>query len=94
MKISGKVRRPREDEIRLMKLLASGRHALDSGPVGRCSSRGWIRYAELDERGSGIYELAPLGRAWLDEDEHSSGAQASEETTKIVFERGGRISRR
>jgi len=77
MKISGKVRRPREDEIRLMKLLASGRHALDAGPVGRCSSRGWIRYVELDERGRGIYELTPLGRAWLEE--HSSGAQASDE---------------
>jgi hypothetical protein len=75
MKTSGKVRPPREDEIRLMKLLASGSCALSSGPVGRCSSRGWIRYVELDDHSRGIYELTPLGRAQLEE--HVSGTLAS-----------------
>jgi len=75
MKISGKVRQPREDEISLMKLLASGPYALDSGPVGRCSSRGWIRYVESDEHNRGIYELTPLGRARLEE--HLSGAASA-----------------
>jgi hypothetical protein len=75
MKISGKVRQPREDEINLMKLLASGPHALDSGPVGRCSNRGWIRYVESNEQNRGIYELTPLGRTRLEE--HLSSAQAS-----------------
>ncbi len=59
-----------------MKLLASGSCALDSGPVGRCSSRGWIRYVELDGRGRGIYELTPLGRAQLEA--HLSGTLVSE----------------
>ena len=67
MRISGKVRRPREDEIQLMKLLNSGPCAFDTGPVGRCSNRGWIRYVELDERARGIWELTPLGRTWLEE---------------------------
>ena len=79
MKISGKVRQPREDEISLMKLLASGPHALDSGPVGSCSSRGWIRYVELDEHSRGIYELTPLGRARLEENLSSARASAADE---------------
>jgi hypothetical protein len=49
-----------------MKLLVSGSRALDSGPVGRCSSRGWIRYVELDDRNRGTYELTLLGRAQLE----------------------------
>jgi hypothetical protein len=49
-----------------MKLLASGPCALDSGPVGRCSSRGWIRYVGLDESNRGLYELTPLGHTHLD----------------------------
>lgn len=66
MKVYGKVRPPREEETALMKLLVSGSRALDSGPVGRCSSRGWIRYVELDDRNRGTYELTPLGRAQLE----------------------------
>jgi hypothetical protein len=50
-----------------MHLLASGSCALDSGPVGRCSSRGWIRYVEFDEIGRGVYELTALGRAHIEE---------------------------
>ena len=76
MKISGKLRPPREDEIRLMKQLAPGPYALDSGPVGRCSSRGWIRYIGLDERMRGIFELTPLGRARLEE--HAGGEKVSD----------------
>ena len=79
MKISGKVRQPREDEISLMRLLASGPHALDSGPVGRCSSRGWIRYVESDAHNCGIYELTPLGRARLEERLSSARASALDE---------------
>jgi hypothetical protein len=55
------------DEIKLMKRLASGPGALDSGPVGRCSSRGWLRHVGFDEFGRGIYELTPCGRAQLEE---------------------------
>ncbi len=57
-----------------MELLASGPCALDSGPVGRCSSRGWIRYIALDESKRGIYALTPSGHAQLDEtlDQHSN----------------------
>jgi hypothetical protein len=50
-----------------MHLLASGPCALDSGPVGRCSSRGWIRYVEFDEIGRGVYELTASGRAHIEE---------------------------
>ena len=75
MKISGRVRQPRENEILLMNLLAFGPCALDSGPVGRCSSRGWIRFVKLDARSRGIFELTPLGRAQLEE--HMGSARAS-----------------
>ena len=67
MKISRKVRKPRENEIELLELLALGPCALDFGPVGRCSSRGWIRYIALDESKRGIYALTPSGHAQLDE---------------------------
>ena len=50
-----------------MHLLALGPRALDFGPVGRCSSRGWIRYVEFDEIGRGVYELTALGRAHVEE---------------------------
>jgi DNA-binding PadR family transcriptional regulator len=50
-----------------MHLLASGPCALDSGPVGRCSSRGWIRCVEFDEIGRGVYELTASGRAHIEE---------------------------
>jgi hypothetical protein len=50
-----------------MKLLASGPCALDSGPVGRCSSRGWIRHVGFDEIGRGVYELTASGRALVKE---------------------------
>ena len=66
MKISWKIRQPRENEIKLLELLASGPCALDSGPVGRCSSRGWISYIALDESKHGIYALTPSGRIQLD----------------------------
>ena len=66
MKIFGKVRRPRENEIRLMELLDSGPCAVDSGPVGRCSNRGWNRYVRLDQSCRGVYELTPLGRTQLE----------------------------
>jgi hypothetical protein len=79
MKISGRVRQPREDEIPLMNLLAFGPCALDSGPVGRCSSRGWIRFVELDACSLGIYELTPFGRARLEEQMGSARASASDE---------------
>jgi DNA-binding PadR family transcriptional regulator len=49
-----------------MNLLASGPCPLDSGPVGRWSSRGWIRFVKLDARSRGIFELTPLGRAQLE----------------------------
>ena len=62
-----------------MKLLASGPCALDSGPVGRCSRQGWIRFVELDARNRGIYELTPLGRAQLEEHMGSARASASDE---------------
>ena len=65
-----------EDEIRLMKQLTRGPCALDFGPVGRCSSRGWIRYLALDERMRGIFELTPLGRARLEE---HAGEQVSDD---------------
>ena len=55
------------NEIKLMKRLASGPCALDSGPVGRCSSRGWIWHVEFDELGRGIYELTVSGRAQFEE---------------------------
>jgi hypothetical protein len=67
MKISRKIRQPRENEIKLLELLASGPCALDSGLVGRCSSRGWIRYIALDEFKRGIYALTLSGHAQLDE---------------------------
>jgi hypothetical protein len=67
MRISGRLRSPRIDEIKLMKLLAYGSCALDSGPVGRCSSRGWIRFVGLDGSNRGLYELTPLGHVQLDE---------------------------
>jgi hypothetical protein len=79
MKISGRVRQPRENEILLMNLLAFGPCALDSGPVGRCSSHGWIRFVELDACSRGIYELTPLGRARLEEHLSSARASASDE---------------
>ena len=66
-----------------MKLLASGPYALDAGPVGRCSSRGWIRYVELDERGHGIYELTPFGRAWLEERMPSANSSMGEHQEQI-----------
>ena len=50
-----------------MHLLALGPRALNSGPVGRCSSRGWIRYVEFDEIGRGVYELTALGRTHVEE---------------------------
>jgi hypothetical protein len=50
-----------------MKLLAYGPCALDSGPVGRCSSRGWIRYVGPGGSNRGLYELTPLGHVQLDE---------------------------
>src|SRR5208337_3565263 len=90
MKISGKLRRPREDEIRLMKLLASAPHALDFGPVGRCSSRGWIRHVGFDERSRGIYELTPLGQAWLEG--HASGARASDDDDRRAPELAPQIA--
>ncbi len=67
MKVSVRFRPPRLEEIRLMKLLANGPRALDCGPVGRCSNRGWIRFVEFDERGRGIYELTAAGQAWLED---------------------------
>jgi hypothetical protein len=67
MKIPAKRRQPRGKEIELMKLLASGPRALDSGPVGRCSSRGWIRYVGFDEIGRGVYELTASGHALVKE---------------------------
>jgi hypothetical protein len=66
MKISRKILQPRENEIKLIELLASGPCALDSGPVGRCSSRGWIRYIALNESKRGIYALKPSGHTQLD----------------------------
>jgi hypothetical protein len=57
-----------------MHLLASGRCALDSGPVGRCSSRGWIGYVKFDEIGRGVYELTASGRGHL----LDSGAKRNE----------------
>jgi hypothetical protein len=79
MRSSGRVRQPREDEILLMNLLASGPCPLGSGPVGRCSSRGWIRFVKLDARSRGIFELTPLGRAQLEEHMGSVRASTSDE---------------
>ena len=61
------VRRPRENEIKLLELLNLGPCVLDSGPVGRCSNRGWIRYVALDKSMRGIYALTPAGYAQLEE---------------------------
>jgi hypothetical protein len=66
MKISARLRQPRMDEIKLMRRLASGPCALDSGPVGRCSSRGWIRYIGMGESSDAVYELTASGRAKLE----------------------------
>jgi hypothetical protein len=52
-----------------MERLASGPHALASGPVGRCSSRGWIRYVGMRENSYAVYELTSLGRAKLEEND-------------------------
>ena len=60
-----------------MKQLTHGPCALDFGPVGRCSSRGWIRYLGLDERMRGIFELTPLGPARLEE--HAGGEKVSDD---------------
>ena len=72
MKRSRAARKPRQGEIELMQLLVQGPRALDSGPVGRCSNRGWIRYVGANEFSHAVYELTALGRACLDE--HSHGA--------------------
>ena len=50
-----------------MKQLTPGSRPLYSGPVGRCSSRGWIRYVGLDKHGHGIYELTASGWKQLEE---------------------------
>jgi hypothetical protein len=62
-----------------MKLLVFGSRALDSRPVGRCSSRGWIRYVESDDRSRGTYELKPVGRA--QPEAHLNGTLAPERDT-------------
>jgi hypothetical protein len=50
-----------------MELLVLGPCALDSGPVGRCSSRGWIRHVEFDDIGRGVYELTASGHALVEQ---------------------------
>jgi hypothetical protein len=67
MKVPARRRQPRVEEIELMELLAPGPCALDSGPVGRCSSRGWIRHVGFDEIGRGVYELTASGHALVRE---------------------------
>ena len=67
MKHSRYGRPPRPNEIEILRLLASGPLALASGPVGRCSSRGWIRYVGKGVDLDAIYELTPLGRVKLEE---------------------------
>jgi hypothetical protein len=57
-----------------MQLLAQGQLALDSGPVGRCSNRGWIRYVRANEFSHAVYELTALRRACLDEHSHGTPA--------------------
>ena len=38
-----------------------------NGFFGRCSSRGWIRYVEMNEKGYALYELTASGRMRLEE---------------------------
>jgi hypothetical protein len=51
----------------MLKLLTSGPLALATGPVGRCSSRGWIRYVGMGVGSYAMYELTTLGRVKLEE---------------------------
>ena len=67
MKMYPRTRQPRQNEIELLNRLALGRLPLSSGPVGRCSSRGWIRYVEMNEKGYALYELTASGRMRLEE---------------------------
>ena len=67
MKMYPRTRQPRQNEIELLNRLALGRLPLSSGPVGRCSSRGWIRYVEMNENGCALYELTASGRIRLEE---------------------------
>ena len=67
MKMYPRTRQPRQNEIELLRRLALGRLPLSSGPVGRCSSRGWIRYVEMNENGCALYELTASGRMRLEE---------------------------
>jgi hypothetical protein len=60
-------RPPRPNEIQILNLLTSGPLALASGPVGRCSSRGWIRYVGMGVDSYPMYELTTLGRVKLEE---------------------------
>jgi hypothetical protein len=61
----GSNRAPRPDEIRLLELLASSPRMLITGPVGRCTKRGWCRRRPGDRSdfrsASWVYELTDAG---------------------------------
>jgi hypothetical protein len=59
--IPGKVGRPRGRRDRGYETARFGPYALDAGPVGMCSSRGWIRYIKLDEHGRGNLRVNAFG---------------------------------
>ena len=70
------------------------RTRFNSGPGGRFSSRGWNRDVELDERGHGIYELTPFGRAWLEKRMPSANSSMGEHQEQIgrEFSAGFRLT--
>jgi hypothetical protein len=60
-----KRRPPRDNEVSLLLSLATGPRRLTTGPVGRCTKRGWCRRHLIDPpdaRASAItYELTEKG---------------------------------
>ena len=71
MKNRRPTRAPRPKEFEILNILTLGPRALASGPVGRCSRRGWIRYVGMGEDSRAVYEITALGQAELEEYETS-----------------------